>query len=81
MGLALAFKRTARFYTPPLRRGVARAVPFLFAWLLGLCTGLYGRPVDHNRVTAFMLGGLALLTLLRKWATDPARQPPAEQAP
>jgi hypothetical protein len=70
MALALAFKRTARFYTPPLRRWVARNVPYLLVWWIGLCTGLYSRPGDPGRVTMIMLGGLAVLTLLRKWAGD-----------
>jgi len=74
MALALALKRTAEFYTPPLRRWVARTVPFAFFWFIGLCTGLlYARPVDSSRVMMLMLGGLAGLTLLKRWAGDASR--------
>ena len=83
MALALAFKRTARFYTPPLRRWVARNVPYAFLWFIGLCTCLYARPgqsVDTNRVTMIMVGGLAVLTLLKKWAGDSSHPDRPRQA-
>ena len=70
MALALAFKRTARFYGPAFRRWVAQSVSYLFVWFLGLCTGLYCAPVDHARVTAIMLTGMAALALLKKWAGE-----------
>jgi hypothetical protein len=78
MALALAFKRTARFYTPSLRRAVARDLPFVSAWLLGLCTGMLGRRVDSDWVIAIMIGGLAVLAILRKWAGEVPPQAAAE---
>jgi hypothetical protein len=79
MALTLAFRRTARFYGPPLRRWVARSVTPLAFWLIGLSTGLYAAPTDHNKVTAMSLAGLLALWLLRQWshATSPADAPPA----
>lgn len=78
MALALEVKRTARFYTPPVRGSVARTVPYAFFRHIGLCTGvLYARPVDSSRVMMLMRGGFAGLTLLKKWAGDAPRRSPA----
>ena len=73
MGLGLAIKRTAHFYTPPFRRWVARSVPFLFFWLIAVSTGLYYGPVDMNLTSIGTLIGFAVLWLLRLWAGDPPR--------
>jgi hypothetical protein len=71
MALALAVKRTARFYLPSVRRAVSRNVPLVFFWLIGLCTGLYAAPVRNtSHVSLLMVGGIAVLWLLRLWAED-----------
>jgi hypothetical protein len=80
MSLALAFKRTAHFYEPPLRRWVARNVQFAFFWVIGLATGLYSGPVDTRYVSAGVLAGLLSLFVLKKWAGDPPT-PAASHAP
>ena len=71
MALALAVKRTARFYMPSVRRAVSRNVPLVFFWLIGLCTGLYAAPVRNtSHVGMLMIGGIAVLWLLRLWVGD-----------
>jgi hypothetical protein len=71
MALALAIKRTTRFYAPPVRRWVDQNVLYVVFFLIGLT---FGHPVgsaNHERISNAVFASVLVLIVLKKWAGNP----------
>ncbi len=81
MGVTLAIKRSYRYFLPqPFlspRRFIRQCFPSLSLYVVGLFTGMYGRPVDPMRITYSFLIAMVGLIAVKWWAGASAKPPEA----